>query len=78
MVKALHYIPILQEVMNNTWKKENELKDLKSELNSLDRKIQLTLSSKDAVEEKVEDVKVEIIKPTEIKGVQQEYRGVRM
>lgn len=71
-------LPILQEVMNNTWKKENELKDLKSELSTLDRKIQLTLSSKDVIEEKVENAKIEIIKPSEIRGVQQEYRGVRM
>ena len=70
-------LPILQEVMSGTWKKEDELKDLKSELSSLDRKIQLTLSSKDVVEEKVEEVKVEKIKPAEIR-VQQEYRGVRM
>lgn len=71
-------LPILQEVMGSTWKKEDVLKDLKSELSSLDRKIQLTLSSKDATEEKVEEVKVEKIKPTEIRGVQQEYRGLRM
>ena len=70
-------LPILQEVMNSTWKKEDVLKDLKSELSSLDRKIQLTLSSKDVVEEKVEEVKVEKIKPAEVR-VQQEYRGVRM
>lgn len=71
-------LPILQEVMNDTWKKEDVLKDLKSELSSLDRKIQLTLSSKDVVEEKAEEVKAEKIKPAEIRGVQQEYRGLRM
>lgn len=68
-------LPILKEVMTATWKKEPELKDLKSELSSLDRKIQLTLSSKDVVEEKVEKVDV---KPAEVNSVQQGYRGVRM
>ncbi len=36
-------IPTLQEIVNNTWKKEEELKKLKSELSALERKIQLTL-----------------------------------
>ena len=36
-------LPILQDVVNGTWRKENELKDLKSELAALDRKIQLSL-----------------------------------
>ena len=34
-------LPILQEVAGKTWKKEDELKQLKSELAALDRKIQL-------------------------------------
>ena len=37
-------LPILQEVVNGTWRKESELKDLKSELAALDRKIQLSLN----------------------------------
>lgn len=36
-------LPILQEVVNSTWRKESELKDLKTELAALDRKIQLSL-----------------------------------
>lgn len=36
-------IPILQEVVKETWKKEDQLKQLKSDLASLDRKIQLSL-----------------------------------
>ena len=35
----------LQEVVNNTWKKEDELRLLKSELSVLERNIQLSLSS---------------------------------
>ena len=39
-------IPQLQEIAGKTWKKENELKQLKSELATLDRKIQLELAPK--------------------------------
>lgn len=37
-------LPVLQDVVRKTWKKENELKSLKSELAALDRKIQLELA----------------------------------
>ena len=37
-------IPQLQEIAGKTWKKEEELKQLKSELAALDRKIQLELA----------------------------------
>lgn len=36
-------IPILQEVVKETWKKEDQLKQLKSDLDALDCKIQLSL-----------------------------------
>ena len=39
-------IPQLQEIAGKTWKKEDELKQLKSELAALDRKIQLELAPK--------------------------------
>ncbi len=39
-------IPQLQEIAGKTWKKEDELKQLKSELTALDRKIQLELAPK--------------------------------
>ena len=39
-------IPQLQEIAGKTWKKEGELKQLKSELAALDRKIQLELAPK--------------------------------
>ena len=38
-------IPQLQEIAGKVWKKEDELKQLKSELAALDRKIQLELAS---------------------------------
>ena len=37
-------IPQLQEIAGKVWKKEDELKQLKSELAALDRKIQLRLA----------------------------------
>ena len=37
-------IPLLKEIANKQWKKEDELKGLKSELAALDRKIQLELA----------------------------------
>ena len=39
-------IPQLREIAGKTWKKEDELKQLKSELAALDRKIQLELAPK--------------------------------
>ena len=36
-------IPILQEVVNGTWSKENRLSELKTELAAIDRKIQLSI-----------------------------------
>lgn len=44
-------IPILQEVVKETWKKEDQLKQLKSDLASLDRKIQLSLKPVKQTEE---------------------------
>jgi N12 class adenine-specific DNA methylase len=44
-------LPVLQEVVRSTWRKENELKDLKTELAALDRKIQLSLKPIDKSED---------------------------
>jgi len=43
-------LPTLQEVVNNTWRKEEDLKKLKSELSALERKIQLSLIPKQGVQ----------------------------
>jgi len=37
-------VPVLQEVVNGTWRKEAKLKELKSEISALERKIQLSLA----------------------------------
>ncbi len=52
-------IPQLQEIVGKVWKKEYELKQLKSELAALDRKIQLELSppTPDVAEKNGQEVK---------------------
>jgi len=47
-------LPVLQEIATSSWKKENELKELKNELFALDRKIQLSLKPIDQSEDKTE------------------------
>src|SRR5690606_5150827 len=49
-------IPVLQEVLNGTWSKENRLSELKTELASVERKIQLSIMP-ESREEKTEDIK---------------------
>ena len=41
--KASTDIPVLESTLSSTWRKEDELKELKTELQALDRKIQLSL-----------------------------------
>jgi hypothetical protein len=48
-------LPVLQEVVNSVWRRENELKDLKTELAALDRKIQLSLKPVDTGEDSKEE-----------------------
>jgi hypothetical protein len=43
-------IPTLIEVVSGIWKKEDELKKLKSELSALERKIQITLMPKQVIQ----------------------------
>ena len=37
-------LPVLQELVNGTWTKENRLSELKTELATIDRKIQLSIT----------------------------------
>jgi predicted nucleic acid-binding Zn-ribbon protein len=48
-------IPPLQDVVKTTWRREDELKDLKTELAALNRKIELSLKPLDESEEKKEE-----------------------
>jgi hypothetical protein len=45
-------LPVLQEISQSTWRREQELKDLKTELAALDRKIQLSLKPVEQGEDK--------------------------
>jgi len=54
-VKLSADLPVLKEIAQSTWRKENELKNLKTELAALDRKIQLSLKPVDAGEDKQEE-----------------------
>jgi hypothetical protein len=48
-------LPVLKEVTQSTWRREDELKDLKTELLALDRKIQLSLKPIDQSEDKPDE-----------------------
>ena len=77
-------IPQLQELAGKVWKKEDELKQLKSELSALDRKIQLELAPPTLVSEGQEQknnadvpkVEKEIIRTPE-KGFEKENMDIR-
>ena len=70
-------IPQLQEIAGKVWKKEDELKQLKSELAALDRKIQLELAppTPEVAEKENEgqDVKPEA---EDVRNGQSQYHGV--
>lgn len=53
-----HEIPQLQEIAGKTRKKEEELKQLKSELAALDRKIQLELAQPISCEQILQSFKI--------------------
>ena len=46
--KAANDLPVLEEVVNSQWRKEDELKKLKSDLAALARKIQMTIGENSA------------------------------
>ena len=53
-VKLSADLPVLREIAQSTWRKEDELKDLKTECAAVDRKIQLSLKPVDQGEDKSE------------------------
>ena len=52
-------LPVLQEVVNGSWSKENRLSELKTELAAVERKIQLSITpeTKEVPAEQVEKQK---------------------
>jgi hypothetical protein len=73
-------IPALQEVVKATWRREDELKELKTELAALNRKIELSLKpideSEDKKDEKQED-RQKISVPQEKKEQTEEEKAIR-
>lgn len=59
-------LPTLREVVNSTWKKEDELKQLKLEVSALERKIQLTLPSSQQERQTAEKIQEVVSSPTPI------------
>jgi len=55
ITKIAKDIPVMNEIVNGTWKKEDELKVLKTEFLTLDRKIQLSLKPIEQGESKIEE-----------------------
>ena len=53
-------LPVLEQVVGEVWKKEDELKQLKADLAALDRKILLSLKSVDAQEKNTDGV-IEVV-----------------
>ena len=53
-------LPVLEQVVGDVWKKEDELKQLKADLAALDRKILLSLKSVDAQEKSTDGV-IEVV-----------------
>ena len=80
--KALEMeIPQLQEIAGKTWKKEDELKGLKSELAALDRKIQLELAppaEKECKEENKNTDNVEVVANADIRNKHQHFSKVKI
>ena len=73
-------IPQLQELAGKVWKKEEELKQLKSELATLDRKIQLELAPPTPVSEGQEQEQKNNIENNMTQDVvaTQQVRGMRI
>lgn len=71
-------IPQLQELAGKVWKKEDELKQLKTELSALDRKIQLELVPPTPVneekEQKQDSDSNKVVQPNNIPT----YKGIRI
>lgn len=55
IAKILKDVPVLNEIINGTWRKEGELKVLKTEFMALDRKIQLSLKPIEQGDAKAEE-----------------------
>ncbi|GBU08762.1 hypothetical protein AwDysgo_20930 [Bacteroidales bacterium] len=69
-------LPVLQELVKSTWRREDELKEPKSEFSALDRKIQLSLKPIEQGDSRAVDMVA--TKGDEVEKNRQVARGVRM
>ncbi|TWI20355.1 N-6 DNA methylase [Sphingobacterium siyangense] len=65
-------IPVLQEIVNGVWTKENRLTELKTELAAIDRKIQLSITS----HEKVDNKETQTIEETTVKNTVMPFKRI--
>ncbi|WP_157257471.1 hypothetical protein, partial [Dysgonomonas macrotermitis] len=78
-------LPVLREVMDSVWKKEPELKELKSQLDSLSRQINLSLENKDKNQGQAQatnvqgekDMKPEVSVSAPTANIREEPSGIR-
>lgn len=70
-------LPVLKEVMTITWKKEPELKDLKSQLDSLSRQINFSLDNKEQKDTLQTNIKIDLI-PEHVKPNVQVYKSIKI
>ena len=75
-------IPTLHAIVNGTWKKEEDLKKMKSELSALERKIQLTLIPKQGIQTNEsgmsQKLSVTEVKPGKIIDISKNSQTVRV
>ena len=70
-------IPLLKEIVGKQWKKDDELKGLKSELAALDRKIQLELAKEQPTQGEQEAVANSDVMPDAVKTKETQNKGLR-
>ncbi|OPC21578.1 DNA methylase [Elizabethkingia meningoseptica] len=69
-------LPVLQEVINGTWSKENRLSELKTELAAIERKIQLSITpeTKEEPTEKKEVPQQAIVQSRDNRSIRKGFR----
>ena len=77
--KTAKDMPVLEEVVNSQWRKEDELKKLKNDLAALERKIQMTIGEKNPkIDGQSENINAQNIQiPAEKNAVEMSEPGAR-
>ena len=71
-------IPTLKEVVSGVWKREPELKELKSKLLALERKIQLNFTSPNQSEGEIKEQKLDVMEKQEHGSTTLKYKGIKV